>query len=255
MAPGADDWRSYLDAFHRDEAGVTEEILTRARDAAGWEPYEQVAAAVGELGAGARVLDLACGSAPLAERLVGVDYLGVDRSPKELALARRRAPGARFVQGDAVDLAGHGRFDVVVCSMALQLLQPLGAVLAAVAAGLEPGGRLVATLPSTAALTAADRLRWLAVVGGLRTRLRYPNDALLARLPDLLATAGLELTGDEQVRYLLPLRERADAERLIASLYLPGVPPERRRAAATVAQRAGGAIGLSLRHLVAIRRP
>jgi len=254
VRPDAAAWRSYLGAFHHDAAGVTEEILARSRDAAGHDPYERVAAVVAGLGTRARILDLACGSAPLVERLEGVDYLGIDRSPEELALARRRAPGARFVEGDALDVVSACRFDVVICSMSLQVLDPLADVLAGVAAVLRPGGLLVATVPSSGALSATDKVRWLAVVSALRFRLRYPNDALVTRLPDLLATAGLDLVSDEQVRYTLPLRDRADAERLIASLYLPGVPRARRRAAATVLHRTGSEIGLSLRHVVAARR-
>lgn len=257
MEPGADGWRSYLDGFHRHEAGVTEEILARSRDGLGRDPYQWVAGIVGELEPGARILDLACGSAPLAARFEEVDYLGVDRSPAELALARRRAPGARFTEADAArldEVVARGAFHAVVCSMALQVLDPLSDVLTGVAAVLRPGGLLVATVPSSGALSVADQVRWLAVVGALRYRLRYPNDALLARLPDLLAAAGLDLVSDEQDRYALPLRHRADAERLIASLYLPGVPPARRGAAATVLQRTTGVIGLSLRRIVA-RRP
>lgn len=252
MEPGGHRWRSYLDAFHRDEAGVTEEILVRARDRAGRDPYERVAAAVGT---GVRVVDLACGSAPLAARVAGVDYLGVDRSAEELALARARSPSARLLQADADQLTEvvGGSVDVVACSMALQVLEPLGPVLAAVAAVLRPGGRLVASVPSTGALTTADRMRWLGVVVALRSRPRFPNDAQMSRLPDLLARAGLDVVADDHVRYSLPLRDRADAERLVASLYLPGIPASRRRGAAAVLTRTGRGLGLSLRHLTAVR--
>lgn len=48
-----------------------------------------------------RVVDLACGSGILSQPLgeAGFDVLGIDLSPDMLALARRRAPTATFVQG------------------------------------------------------------------------------------------------------------------------------------------------------------
>ncbi|MBW3603225.1 MAG: hypothetical protein KY434_11090 [Actinobacteria bacterium] len=55
-------WRTYLDRFHQERAGVTEKLLGRAVDASGANPYDWLASAVSERG---RVVDLACGSAPL----------------------------------------------------------------------------------------------------------------------------------------------------------------------------------------------
>lgn len=235
-------WQAYLRAFHSAEAGVTEEILVRALDEEGRNAYDWIATQVPH---GARVLDLACGSAPLAARLP--NYVGVDSSPAELALARRRAPAARFVQADAADLDGLGPVDVVACSMALQVLQPLPAVLAAARRTLRHGGRLVATLPSTAALSLADRLVWLRIVAALRARPSFPNDSLMGRLVELLTDAGFVVSGDEHVRYALA----HDAQRLIASLYLPGVAGDRRAAAARAAP---SELGLSLRRISATAR-
>lgn len=247
-----EDWQAYLDAFHRDEAGVTEEIMVRALDAEGHDAYDWIAA---QVPAGARVLDLACGSAPLAARLPVRGYTGVDRSGAELGVARRRAPGARFVQADADRLVGVEPVDVVACSMGLRLLQPLPAVLAAAAGVLLPGGRLVATLPSTKALSVTDRLAWLGIVAALRARPSFPNDDLLDDLDGLLAAAGLEVLADEHARYALALRDARDGERLIASLYLPGVDPRRRAAAAALLGRAGPSeLGLSLRRIIATAR-
>jgi SAM-dependent methyltransferase len=51
------------------------------------------------------VIDLGCGSGILARELVeaGCDVLGIDRSPAMLRIARRRAPGARFVRASVLD--------------------------------------------------------------------------------------------------------------------------------------------------------
>jgi SAM-dependent methyltransferase len=52
------------------------------------------------------VVDLGCGTGILAERLLAVGYeiLGADLSEDALAIARRRAPDARFVRASAFDL-------------------------------------------------------------------------------------------------------------------------------------------------------
>ncbi len=60
--PPGNGWRAYLDRFHHERAGVTEDLLGRAVDASGATPYDWLAGAVSGRG---RVVDLACGSAPL----------------------------------------------------------------------------------------------------------------------------------------------------------------------------------------------
>ena len=152
------------------------------------------------------------------------------------------------MRGDAAHLAElvGGDVDVVVCSMALQLLQPLPDVLAAVAAGLRPGGLLVATVPSTAALTARDRLSWLRLVAVLGTRLRFPNEGVTL-------SSSLRPVADEHRRFALPIRDAEDARQLVESLYLPRVRDAAVQAAVEVV--AGwDEIGISIRRLIA-RRP
>jgi ubiquinone/menaquinone biosynthesis C-methylase UbiE len=59
----------------------------------------------------ARTLDVACGTGYLMRHLHG-DIVGLDQSAKMLAEAQRRAPGAHFVQGDALELPfADGSFD------------------------------------------------------------------------------------------------------------------------------------------------
>jgi ubiquinone/menaquinone biosynthesis C-methylase UbiE len=50
-----------------------------------------------------RTLDLACGTGFLTRHLPG-DVVGLDQSESMLDEARRQAPNAEFVQGDALDL-------------------------------------------------------------------------------------------------------------------------------------------------------
>lgn len=55
------------------------------------------------VGPGARVLDVACGTGYITERLRG-DVVGLDQSASMLAEARRRLPQRSFVQGDGLAL-------------------------------------------------------------------------------------------------------------------------------------------------------
>lgn len=59
-------WTPYLEAFHTERAGITEEILARCHHD-GIDPYDGAAQPLA--GGPGPVLDLACGSAPMADRL------------------------------------------------------------------------------------------------------------------------------------------------------------------------------------------
>lgn len=72
-------------------AGRAADLLTRELAAAGL--------------ASGTVVDLGCGSGIVARRMIeaGYDVLGVDVSAAMLDIARREAPGARFVHGSLLD--------------------------------------------------------------------------------------------------------------------------------------------------------
>lgn len=69
---------------------------------------------------GGSVLDVACGSADLAEHLAGHRYIGLDLHQTTLGIAQEWQPGAALVRGDALRLPfGDGSMDLAVCQMAL----------------------------------------------------------------------------------------------------------------------------------------
>ena len=104
------------------------------------------------LAAGARILDLGCGTGEATVRLAGMfpaagEVVGVDVGPEILEVARRRhadrAPRLRFEAGDGFSLAyPEGCFDLVVCRHVTQLLPGPERLLAELARVLKPGGWL-----------------------------------------------------------------------------------------------------------------
>jgi SAM-dependent methyltransferase len=149
-----------------------------------------------------------------------------------------------------------GGVDAVTCSMALQVLAPLPRVLAEVGRVLRPGGQLVATVPARRPLRAADVPVLAGLLAALGRRIGYPNDEPMRRLPALLRPAGLVLVGDQHRRFAVPLRTAADADLVLASLYLPDLPERRRRAARAYLHalaRARASLPLPIRRVVARR--
>lgn len=211
------------------------------------DPYQWLAE---EVGAGGRVVDLACGSAPLYTDIGdNGDYLGIDTSSAELGLALRR--GAPVARADATRLPlGARTVDTVVCAMALMLV-PLPQTLAGVARVLRPGGRLIAIVPASRPLRPLDRVRYARLLLALRvTTLRYPQDDALCELISRGTMSGLRVVSDVRIRFSFPLEPGA-GELLLESLYLPHVSMrERRRAQGLVAQWTRGEIGIPLRRLV-----
>ena len=122
----------FLRAFHDAHPGITARALERAGS------YDRLAARCT-----GRVLDLACGDGALLARLPGA--VGVDLSPGELALARRR--GHEVVEGRAQALPFADRsFDTVACHLAFMLFDDIERVVAELHRVLAPGGRFVAVL-------------------------------------------------------------------------------------------------------------
>jgi ubiquinone/menaquinone biosynthesis C-methylase UbiE len=81
------------------------------RERPGWDEEVDVLAELIASLPPVRTLDVACGTGFLTRHLRG-DVVGLDQSERMLAVARDQAPGARFVQGDALTLPfDDGEFD------------------------------------------------------------------------------------------------------------------------------------------------
>jgi len=137
---------------------------------------------VGELGlgAGARVLDLACGTGDLCDELAASGHvpLGIDYSAGMLASASTRAP---LVRGDAGRLPCRDHsLDGVICGFALRNFVELTQVFGEVARVLRPGGRfaaLDAAVPSNPLLRAGNAIWFRGAVPLLGRLLARDGDA------------------------------------------------------------------------------
>ncbi|HEY0641076.1 MAG TPA: class I SAM-dependent methyltransferase [Pseudonocardiaceae bacterium] len=117
------------------------------------------------------VLDAGCGTGRVAIELArrGVAVVGTDLDADMLSRARAKAPALRWVACDLADLALPDRFDVVVLAgnvVPYVAAERRAAAVAACAAHLAPGGRLIAGFqlrPGWPALPEYDA--WCAAAG------------------------------------------------------------------------------------------
>lgn len=104
------------------------------------------AAELARVGPGSRALDVATGTGDLAIELArrGAEVTGSDFAPAMLEIARRKAPGLRFEEGDALELAyPDGSFDAVTVGFGARNFGDLDRGLAEMTRVTRPGGRVV----------------------------------------------------------------------------------------------------------------
>jgi SAM-dependent methyltransferase len=100
---------------------------------------------------GARVADLGCGSGAFTEllRRAGYQSVGLDISPKLVALGRRKYPGLELIEGDAENLPFETEsLDGVLLSGLVHHFPNPRRLAAEVQRVLKPGGRFVAFDPN-----------------------------------------------------------------------------------------------------------
>jgi SAM-dependent methyltransferase len=100
---------------------------------------------------GARVADLGCGSGVFTDlmRRKGFASVGVDISPKLVALGRSKYSGLELIEGDAENLPfDSGSFDGVLLSGLIHHFPDPRRLVAEVRRILKPGGRFVAFDPN-----------------------------------------------------------------------------------------------------------
>jgi demethylmenaquinone methyltransferase/2-methoxy-6-polyprenyl-1,4-benzoquinol methylase len=108
--------------------------------------WRRRAAELAQVGAGSTALDVATGTGDLAIALAreGAEVTGSDFAPAMLELARRKAPGLRFEEGDALELAyPDGSFDAVTVGFGARNFADLDRGLSEMARVTKQGGRVV----------------------------------------------------------------------------------------------------------------
>ncbi len=108
--------------------------------------WRERAADLAQVGPGSTALDVATGTGDLAVELArrGAEVTGMDFAPAMLEIARRKAPGLRFEEGDALKLAQpDGSFDAVTVGFGARNFSDLDRGLSEMARVTRPGGRVV----------------------------------------------------------------------------------------------------------------
>ncbi len=253
-----DIWAEYVAGYHDANPGITEDVLVDARNDDGRTPYDWLVEAIPARAS--TVVDLACGSAPLARLLDASRVIGIDQSAAELAQARARSSRELLVRARCSALPLKDQCaEAVVVSMALMLMRPLEDALSEAGRLLRPGGTFVASIPIRAiAPGPAGTPAFAGILGALgQTTQRYPEPLDGATLADRFSACGLSLGRDETALFTRTVRGPDDADQVIRSFYAPGAGPDRVGAAVAELQNrlraAPVAISYRVRRLVARR--
>jgi demethylmenaquinone methyltransferase / 2-methoxy-6-polyprenyl-1,4-benzoquinol methylase len=238
------------------------DLLNSVMTAGMHHAWRRRAADLARVGRGSRALDVATGTGDLAQELAGrgASVTGMDFSPAMLALAREKAPGIEFEEGDALALRyDDGDFDAVTVGFGARNFSDLDRGLREMARVTKPDGRVVVleiTTPQRPPLSWFFRL-WFDRVVPVLGRLAGDSDAYtylpssVRRFPspeelaERMAGAGLR-----DVRWILTASHEHDAG-------AAGRRPRGRRPGAHTAPRAdrGAARGDRRQPRHAARRP
>ena len=177
--------------------------------------WRERAADLAEVGPGSAALDVATGTGDLAIELArrGAEVTGTDFAPAMLELARQKAPGLSFEEGDALALRyPDAAFDAVTVGFGARNFSDLGRGLEEMARVTKPGGRVVVleiTTPQKPPLSFFFRAWFDRIVPQLG-RLAGDSDAYtylpnsVRRFPGPEALAGrMAAAGLGEVRWIL----------------------------------------------------
>lgn len=173
--------------------------------------------------AGARVLDIGCGSGDSLAAVEPALGVGVDLSPVVIEEARRRHPGLTFLAADAeapLDLAaiaGDAPFDAVLLNLAIGDLQDVWKTLRHARAHCGPGTRVIITYYNFVWSPAIKLTTWM----GLRRGWPEQNWFSLEDIQTMLALNGFE-TIEIGTRTLCPVSIPLLAR--FANRWLAGLP-------------------------------
>ena len=188
----ATEGEKFLKAFHSKHPGCTSQTMSSGLNIDGKSSYDLLTDVVPrDTTQSLTVLDLACGDGFLLSLLQRrnqprLRLIGIDMSDGELALARQRlSPPIELHQGMAQTIPlSDASVDIVLCHMALMLMDSVENVITEIKRVLKPGGK------------------FSAVVGGKRQR-TSTNDIFIALLNEALKSEGnlvLPSLGDSRVR-------------------------------------------------------
>jgi SAM-dependent methyltransferase len=136
-----------LHEFHRRHPGATSRSLAHGRTADGESSYDLLCNAAQQAPQNATVVDLACGDGYLLElvhdALPDSHLVGTDMSQVEIDAAKERLSDSQtellVAYAQSLPLADASA-DVVLCHMALMLMENVERVIAEIARVLRPGG-------------------------------------------------------------------------------------------------------------------
>lgn len=196
-----------------------------------------------------RVLEVGCGTGAVLSELnppPATQVVGLDIDPAALQIARRHAPTAQLLTGDAHKLPfATASFDIAFCHFVLLWLAQPATALAEMRRAVRPGGAVLA-LAEPDYSQRVDAPAELAALGQAQTealRAQGADPAIGSRLPALFAEAGLELVDAGMLDATPATAEDATLEAEVLRADLSGrMPPaeiERLLAIDAAARQAG----------------
>lgn len=189
-------------------------LLHTATGPHGVGPLSWVAAPLQEAD---RVLDLDCGSGPLADELRPGHWAGITHA----GTARGRRPQVRAAT-TALPIRTNA-VDAICLLLTLPHLADLDDVFAEIRRVLRPGGTLVTVAPSVSMRSVRD---WqLARLLRPVRRGAWRNRSGLDGAGWLLAAADFAVLGDDRVPFALPIPDAETAARAVTDLTVAGIWP------------------------------